>query len=130
MKIHMNRLHLVRRLAAFAIIASAYVSGGMSSIAQSQGQMNVAAAREYHKADAKLNTAYQRLVKGLDSTPKARLIKAQRAWIAFRDAEASFRASEFIGGTAEPAAYWTYLTDLTVRRTNDLNLAYKDLVAE
>lgn len=37
--------------------------------------------------DKELNTVYQRVMKGLDSDTETALRKAQRRWLAFRDAE-------------------------------------------
>ena len=62
--------------------------------------------------DAALNAAYRSLMSKLDASGEARLREAQRAWIAFRDKECAFRASD-----AECVA------DLTRARTRELDAA-------
>ena len=68
--------------------------------AQSQAEMNHQAAKDFHKADAELNSAYAALMAKLpDAESKRKLKESQRAWIAFRDAEAAFAADQFRGGS-------------------------------
>ncbi|MER9056075.1 lysozyme inhibitor LprI family protein [Mesorhizobium sp. M0213] len=56
----------------------------------SQQMMNICADADYKSADAKLNKAYQDLIGGSDAKARKLLQTAQRAWIAFRDAECSY----------------------------------------
>lgn len=57
--------------------------------AGTQLEMNACAADEFKQADRELNEAYAALLKkeGADRTFVKKLRAAQRAWIAFRDAE-------------------------------------------
>jgi len=48
------------------------------------------AANAYVRADTELNATYQRLLSQLDAEAQEKLRRAQRAWIAFRDADAAF----------------------------------------
>lgn len=78
-------------------------------------------------ADANLNRVYKRLIGMLkdspepETMPKTQLVAAQRAWLAFRDAECDFRTS-LNGG----ARQWLLvnqsqcMTELTVQRTKML----------
>lgn len=61
----------------------------MPVFAQTQQELNDGACAEYRKVDAQLNETYQAILrkKGDDAVFLAALKKAQRAWIAFRDAE-------------------------------------------
>jgi len=59
------------------------------------------AYREYNYQDTKLNTVYRQLKRQLPKEEIPNLIKAQRAWIAFRDAECYLDAYEMRGGSAE-----------------------------
>ena len=71
--------------------------------AQSQVEMNRQAAKDFHKADAELNSAYAALMTKLpDADSKRKLKESQRAWIAFRDAEAAFVAEQARGGSMAP----------------------------
>ena len=59
------------------------------------------AYREYDYQDKRLNTVYQQVKRKLPKEEVPNLIKVQRAWIAFRDAECYFEAYEMRGGSAE-----------------------------
>jgi len=68
--------------------------------AQTQAAMNAEARADFKKVDAELNSAYAALMAKLpDAEGKEKLKQSQRAWIAFRDAEAAFAAG---GGTILP----------------------------
>jgi hypothetical protein len=62
--------------------------------------------------DAALNAAYKTLMAKLDAPAQARLRDAQRAWIAFRDKECAFRATDS-----------ACVADLTRTRTQELDAA-------
>ncbi|MCY1648891.1 lysozyme inhibitor LprI family protein [Caulobacter sp. SL161] len=71
--------------------------------------------------DARLNKAYKADMADLADSPeaKASLLKAQRAWIAFRDADcATVRA--LIGGTAAPIYLQNCHLEHTARRAQAL----------
>ncbi len=67
---------------------------------QTQSSMNESASRGARQADAKLNETYRRVLATLNPTAKQKLVLAQRAWIAFRDAEL---AAEWPVGKGETA---------------------------
>src|SRR4029079_8301547 len=54
---------------------------------QTQVEMNRCAREELRRTDARLNVAYGRLLARLDANRRAKLQKAERAWVAFRDAQ-------------------------------------------
>ena len=67
--------------------------------AQTQAAMNAQARAEFVKADAELNKAYEALLtKVPDAEGKEKLKESQRAWLAFRDAEAAFAADQALVG--------------------------------
>ena len=80
------------------------------------------ADREFKKADAAMNAAYRELLRYLDPKETESLRAAQRAWLAFRDAEAKFGGLEFDGGTLQPVAMVNTLTQLTNERAAHLRL--------
>ena len=71
---------------------------------QTQMGLDQCASAAYKKTDAKLNAVYRQIVARLagDADTKARLVTAQKAWIAFRDAECKFRAGNAEGGSIYP----------------------------
>jgi uncharacterized protein YecT (DUF1311 family) len=69
------------------------------------------AAQRAKTADKALNVAYKHLAANLDPAGKAKLLTAQKAWLAFRDAECAF---------AGPAMKDATLAELTEARTKDL----------
>lgn len=89
---------------------------------ESQMGMNICAAADYKAADAKLNEAYGEVMKRLSDDAEGRklLQTAQRAWIAFRDAECAFSANDSKGGSIYPMLVSECLTELTNARTGQL----------
>ena len=72
------------------------------------------------QADAELNKTYEALLKKLlDAEGKEKLKHSQRAWLAFRDAEAAFAAD---GGTMAPTLRYATMTELTEQRIKQLKL--------
>lgn len=76
----------------------------------SQSEMNQCADQQYRQQDRRLNELYKKLEK----TPE--LIKAQRAWIAFRDAECDWQEAEYKDGSMYPMAYSYCLAGVTEER--------------
>lgn len=72
------------------------------------------------KEDARLNANYKLCMKKLDSIAKAKLQKAQRAWIAFRDADCDFQADEMRNGSIEPVIALSCLAAETKERADML----------
>ncbi len=94
-----------------------------SAHAQTQGAMNQTAYADYQKADKELNRVYKKLTATLDAAGAAKLKKAQRAWVVFRDAEMAFAGDEMRGGSAEPLAIYGAAARLTEARTKQLNVS-------
>lgn len=71
--------------------------------------------------DDQLNTAYQRLHAILRPYQRDLLVKDERAWIAFRDAECAFQGSQLIGGPPgiEMQAWASQKADCMLRQTHD-----------
>jgi hypothetical protein len=79
-----------------------------------------ALADEASQADAALNANYKALSSQLDGANLQRLRDAQRAWIAFRDKECSFRAQGTDGGTASALASSGCIAELSQQRADAL----------
>ena len=88
--------------------------------AQTQLALTECADRQYREADAALNSAYRPLLAALDDPHRERLTAAQRAWIAFRDAECRLAASVALGGSMEPQLELACRKDMTEARVKEL----------
>ena len=89
--------------------------------AQTPSEMNAQARAEFERADAELNKTYKALLARLsDAESKKKLEESQRAWIAFRDAEASFAADQVRGGSAAPVLRYMSMTESTEQRIKQL----------
>lgn len=88
--------------------------------AQSTVEMKEQAGAILEKSDKAMNAAYQQLLKALNDEGKKRLREAQRAWVAFRDAQAGFDSHHLAGGTLEGLEHLGSLNQLTQERTKRL----------
>src|SRR5579871_485569 len=81
----------------------------------------------YKRADADLNTVYQKAIESATKygrTDLANLKDAQRKWIAYRDAVCEAEFALYHGGTAAGPAKLACLRRITDQRTHDLKEAY------
>jgi uncharacterized protein YecT (DUF1311 family) len=96
---------------------------GNSALAQSQQEMNLLAAKDLATADAELNKIYQQVLEAQNDDEAKKLLKtAQKAWLAYRDAEADHAADETRGGSMAPLLSYATKTSLTEERTAKLKL--------
>ena len=111
-------MRLAYFLALTPLLLSAAVQADDCANASTQGAMNECAAKQYKQADSQLNALYKQINSRLQDNPdsKKRLVSAQRAWVAFRDAECSFAASGVEGGSVYPMIYSGCLAELTEKR--------------
>lgn len=72
-------------------------------------------------ADKALNDAYQRLLNKQDATGQEKVKAAERAWIAFRDAECTLKADRARGGTLAPVIAANCRLHMTRQRIRELN---------
>ena len=94
---------------------------------QTQGEMNQEAAAEFKKTDRELNKLYPQVLAKLDAEGQEKLKAAQRAWVAFRDAQAELEADLARGGTMAPLLRATSLTSTTQDRITQLRAFLKEL---
>lgn len=93
--------------------------------AQTQSEMNAQARADFERADAELHKTYDALLARLsDAESKKKLEDSQRAWIAFRDAQAAFEADQVRGGSAAPVLRYTSMTESTEQRIKQLKSDY------
>jgi len=70
--------------------------------------------RAYDAADSELNQIYQELMLKQTEANRQKLIRAELAWINFRDTNCAFQTSVYGGSTAD------CLTEVTQQRTQQL----------
>lgn len=94
---------------------------------QTQADLNARALADWHRADATLNATYRRALareraKGSDAGEA--LIVAQRAWVAFRDAECWSTSFGSRTGSIHPMEEAMCRASLTRQRTLQLKARY------
>ncbi|QIZ69947.1 lysozyme inhibitor LprI family protein [Oxynema aestuarii] len=87
---------------------------------RTQRELNACEQQRWEAADLELNQIYQSLIPQLSNNRRQQLVKAQRAWIAFRDSECAFHSSVAEGGTMQPMLYYGCLANLTDIRNAEL----------
>ncbi|MCX5520917.1 lysozyme inhibitor LprI family protein [Kaistia defluvii] len=90
--------------------------------APDQATMHVCADMALKATDKQLNITYQAITRRLADNPDTAklLVKSQRAWMAFRDAECAFRTSGVSGGSAYPTVLLTCIDGMTRTRLDTL----------
>jgi uncharacterized protein YecT (DUF1311 family) len=112
----------MKQLVIITVLVSSTLCNSAHS--QSQPEMNATSWAEYQKADARLNATYKKLLAKLDDEGRKKLIAAERAWVAYRDAQADFDADASArGGSMEPLEYNESCLELTEARIKDLTKA-------
>ncbi len=111
---------LILALAPLLLVSLAHADE--CSNAPTQAALNQCASVQYKTADKELNRLYQEIGQGLknQAQTKQRLVSAQRAWVAFRDAECSYATSVVESGSLYPLAYSQCMTTLTKARVENL----------
>lgn len=131
--------HNKRNLFATAVLLFGFLMSAGAAVGQevncdnrsTQFEMNVCAARDFQKADRKLNEIYQAIIarNGRQANAAseeakewvAALRMSQRAWVAFRDADCDgLVGRDWFDGSGQPMAVNGCKADLTRRRTKDL----------
>lgn len=120
----------------FAVWAAALVLSASASHAQSYKQCQEKAdgvipelkecdAAELNRRAAMLNRLYKQLLHTVGPGQQAGLRKAERAWVAFADAECGFRMAPQVGFMDAPLVYNACRLELIARRIDDLQRAIK-----
>jgi uncharacterized protein YecT (DUF1311 family) len=99
--------------------------------ALTQADMNQCAGRGAREADAELNSLWPNLVRQMQAADREgntngegekRLRAAQRAWIAYRDAQCTLEGADALGGSMETLLVQGCLEQMTRRRINELTM--------
>jgi uncharacterized protein YecT (DUF1311 family) len=97
------------------------------AFAQTQMEINQEAADKYKKADLDLNKVYKQLMSiTKDQKKKDLLIKAQRAWIIYKEAHCNYEESFYEGGSMQPTVYFSCLQEVTEERIKQLKVAIEE----
>ena len=91
--------------------------------AETQIDLNECSYVAWEEADVELNEAYAAamgVVEPYGEPAQEAFRDAQRAWIAFRDADCAAEAALWEGGSAEPMILYGCLETVTLQRTDDL----------
>lgn len=91
--------------------------------------MNNQSYLDLKAADAKLNAVYQQVMAKTTGEQKALIIKAEAAWIKFRDADADAEAFINKGGTIYPLVHNGIMTRVTTARTKELQAYLSDILS-
>jgi uncharacterized protein YecT (DUF1311 family) len=92
-------------------------------------EINQCAKQQFEQQDKLLNAAYQAALQVVPSvnepgttgeTPRALLVKAQRRWVEFRDADCKAKYQVFAGGTIRNAIYLGCMRERTEQRIKEL----------
>ncbi len=121
------------------MLSATFLAGAQDARAQedpncaepvTQRDMTACADIEYDKADKDLNAAYKQLRtkmsdwdKSADEESKGAvdaLVAAQRAWVAFRDANCEVAGFQARGGTMESMLISSCLADMSTKRAAEL----------
>lgn len=122
-------------LIAVALLAPYMMAGTAAALdcsnASNTHEMNQCADRDFQAADAKLNRVYQSTLAAMRESEQSppydakswenALRAAQRAWVAYRDAECKdLVPMEWTGGTGTTVAVLGCMTEKTEQRIKDL----------
>lgn len=113
-------------LLGFLALATGDVARAQCENAKSTLQINECFAKELKKAEVEVNRVYQLTVKKLQPDDAALLRKAQRAWLAYRDAQCEAEHALLGGGTGGPAAWISCKLELTRQRTAEIQNTYEN----
>lgn len=105
----------------FSLLLISFPTVNPAVAGQNQHEMNAEAAAEFARSDKELNEVYAKVLGVLDDGSKEKLRKSQRAWVAYRDAEADFSAdAEARGGSMWPMIHEGTRARLTRERVRSL----------
>jgi uncharacterized protein YecT (DUF1311 family) len=106
--------------AALLLAATLTYAADPCEKAVTDAQLIECESKAFSAADAKLNVTYNKLAKLLDAEGKKKLKEVQRAWIAYRDANAVFVGDLNRGDTAERLNSVATMARMTEDRTKEL----------
>ena len=116
----MKMAQLAGCLAVGLVLAAPAVAAPSCGDQPTQNAMNQCADAQYRAADKTLNATYGKLLAKLTPAGRGALQGAQRAWLAFRDAQCSFETLGTAGGSVHPFVMSECLEEMTRAQTERL----------
>lgn len=132
----MKNIIIVSAAVSFATLCTIVQASGQEidcENAETQFEMNHCSGLEFDAADKALNKTWSEIraaIKTIDENNKEyapyepsaaeNLLKAQRAWIDYRDGQCAAEAAQYAGGTIQPLIRSSCLTGMTKKRTEEL----------
>ena len=126
-----KRLSLI---AVFLLLGSLSAEAQMDDPCTTQSstmEVNACAEKQYREQDQLLNPAYEAVLKVIAATnspgvsgdsPRQLLIRSQRKWIEFRDADCKAQEKVYQSGTVRTAIYLGCLRNRTEQRIKELKI--------
>ena len=118
----------MRRPLLLALAVAPLMASGLAHAADvdcknpaDQTSMNICADRDLKAANGKLNETWRALLDKTSKPGREKLLKAQRAWIVWRDAQCDFNTLGSAGGSIHPMVHSLCLTQLTQAQTKLLD---------
>ncbi|WP_397532750.1 lysozyme inhibitor LprI family protein [Roseateles sp.] len=111
------------------VVTSAARAGDPCVTQANTSEVNQCAKQQFEQQDKLLNAAYQAALQVVPSanepgtsgeTPRALLVKAQRRWVEFRDADCKAKYQVFAGGTIRNVIYLGCMRERTEQRIKEL----------
>jgi uncharacterized protein YecT (DUF1311 family) len=90
---------------------------------EDQTTMNICANNDFNAADTKLNQSYAKVYKSISPQGQTKLKKAERAWVAWRDAQCDLDTSSTDSYSAQPMVHAMCLEHYTQEQTKRLDAA-------
>ncbi|MDB5780140.1 lysozyme inhibitor LprI family protein [Caballeronia mineralivorans] len=116
------RRNLAWTILPLLIASSAAYAGKLDcKNASDQLRLDECAGKDFKASDAKLNEVYRALSAKTSQKGKASLQSAQRAWLAYRDAQCQFETMGTIDGSIHPMVYASCMDKLTQAQTKLLS---------
>jgi len=106
----------------FLAVEPAFAQDQLCAGAETRVELDECLVHQLRVAETHLEQAYQALRFDLDSGAKGRLLKSQRLWVKFRDAECTRVMDYAGGGTIASTLYLSCMLELTDRRIGDLSI--------
>ena len=117
------RRHLLLALAMTPLMASGLARAADVDCKNpvDQTSMNICANRDLQAANGKLNETWRALFDKTSKPGREKLLKAERAWLVWRDAQCEFNTLGSAGGSIHPMVHALCLSQLTQAQTKLLN---------
>jgi uncharacterized protein YecT (DUF1311 family) len=123
----LSRPHLAWLILFLAVPLASQKQDGCAN-ASTQMQMDACSKEGFDLADRELNQAYSAAQRALGPEDRARLTKAEKSWLAYRDDDCAAEASLYEGGSIKPTIKTACLDKLSRERTVEIKRIYEQFL--